>query len=148
MIRPRRSGMGSLMKGMKLLLKEMIRDNKEELTSQQRVILKERYKETFLAVLCKVCAIYKVNVHDYCLMYNHYHLLVETTAENLSLFMRQINSDYAIYFNKKYRRTGHLWQGRYKSWYIIQDAYLYILFRYIEHDPIEAKTPVSIHTIS
>ncbi len=53
--------------------------------------------------------------------------------------MRQINSNYAIYFNKKYKRTGHLWQGRYKSWYIIKEQYLYDLFRYIEHNPIKAK---------
>jgi len=72
-------------------------------------------------------------------MDNHYHLLVETTSENLSLFMRQINANYAIYFNKKYKRTGHLWQGRYKSWYIVNEKYLYDLFRYIEHNPIEAK---------
>lgn len=96
-------------------------------------------KEKYLDILCKACKIYKVNVHDYCLMDNHYHLLIETTSENLSLFMRQINSNYAIYFNKKYKRTGHLWQGRYKSWYIINEQYLYELFRYIEHNPIEAK---------
>ena len=96
-------------------------------------------KEKFLEILCKACSIYKVNIHDYCLMDNHYHLLAETTSENLSLFMRRINSNYAIYFNKKYKRTGHLWQGRYKSWYIIEDKYLYTLFRYIEHNPIEAK---------
>ncbi len=96
-------------------------------------------KKKFLEVLCKACNIYKVNVHDYCLMDNHYHLLIESTQENLSLFMRQINSNYAIYFNKKYRRAGHLWQGRYKSWYIINEDYLYMLFRYIEHNPIKAK---------
>jgi len=96
-------------------------------------------KEKYLEILCKACKIYKVNVHDYCLMDNHYHLLIETTSENLSLFMRQINSNYAIYFNKKYKRTGHLWQGRYKSWYIVNKKYLYDLFRYIEHNPIEAK---------
>ena len=72
-------------------------------------------------------------------MDNHYHLLVETTSENLSLFMRQINSNYAKYFNKKYKRTGYLWQGRYSSWYITSEQYLYDLFRYIEHNPIEAK---------
>ena len=77
-------------------------------------------------------------------MDNHYHLLAETTAENLSLFMRQINANYAIYFNKKYKRTGHLWQGRYKSWYIIQQEYLYTLFRYIEHNPIKAKMSRSV----
>ena len=72
-------------------------------------------------------------------MDNHYHLLIETTSENLSLFMRQINSNYAKYFNKRYNRTGYLWQGRYSSWYIVEEEYLYDLFRYIEHNPIEAK---------
>ena len=96
-------------------------------------------KEKFLEMLCKACKIYKVNIHDYCLMDNHYHLLIETTSENLSLFMRQINSNYAKYFNKKYKRTGYLWQGRYSSWYIVNEKYLYDLFRYIEHNPIEAK---------
>lgn len=45
-------------------------------------------KNKFLQILCKACSIYKVNVHDYGLMDNHYHLLIETTQENLSLFMR------------------------------------------------------------
>jgi len=104
-----------------------------------KVYKSDEDKEKFLEVLCKACKVYKVNVHDYCLMDNHYHLLIETTSENLSLFMRQVNSNYAIYFNKKYKRTGHLWQGRYKSWYIINEDYLYTLFRYIEHNPIKAK---------
>ena len=101
-------------------------------------------KDKFLEILCKASSIYKVNIHDYCLMDNHYHLLIETTSENLSLFMRQINGNYAIYFNKKYKRTGHLWQGRYNSWYIIDESYLYYLFRYIEHNPIKAKMSQAI----
>ena len=96
-------------------------------------------RETFLMILCKSCDNYKVNIHEYCLMDNHYHLIIETTQENLSLFMRHISSNYAIYFNKKYERSGHLWQGRYKSWYIYSEDYLYTLFRYIEHNPIQAK---------
>lgn len=96
-------------------------------------------KEKFLEILCKACRIYKANIHDYCLMDNHYHMLLETTAGNLSLFMRQLNANYAIYFNKKYKRSGHLWQGRYKSWYIFDQSYLYDLFRYIEHNPLRAK---------
>jgi len=96
-------------------------------------------KEKFLEIVCKACETYRVNVHDYCLMDNHYHLLIETTSENLALFMRQINSNYAKYFNKKYKRSGYLWQGRYSSKYIIDEAYLYDLFRYIEHNPIDAK---------
>jgi len=96
-------------------------------------------KEKFLDLLCEACKIYKVNVHVYSLMDNNYHLLIETSSQNLSLFMRQINSTYAVYFNKKYKRIGHLWQGRYKSWHIIDEKHLYTLFRYIEHQPIRAK---------
>ena len=96
-------------------------------------------KEMFLAILCKSCKIYDVVTHDYCLMDNHYHILVENSKENLSQFMRQINANYAIYFNKKYKRTGHLWQGRFKSWYILQETYLYQTIRYIEYNPIKAK---------
>ena len=101
-------------------------------------------RETFLQILCKACDNYKVNIHDYCLMDNHYHLLIETTQENLSLFMRQINSNYAIYFNIKYKRVGHLWQGRYKSWYIFDEEYLYKLFRYIEHNPVKVKLTTKV----
>lgn len=96
-------------------------------------------KEKFLEILCKACRDYQAMVHDYCLMDNHYHLLLETRQENLSLLMRQVNSNYATFFNKKYNRSGHLWQGRYKSWYITQEAYLYMLLRYIEYNPVKAK---------
>ena len=101
-------------------------------------------KDKFLEILCKACRVYKVNVHDYCLMDNHYHLFVETTSQNLSLFMRQINGNYAIYFNKKYKRVGHLWQGRYRSWYVVNEAYFYTIFRYIEHNPIKARMAKSV----
>jgi len=112
--------------------------------AKHKVYRSSEDKEKFLEIICKSCDTYKVNVHDYCLMDNHYHLLIETSTDNLSLFMRQINANYAIYFNKKYKRTGHLWQGRYKSWYIIQEAYLYKLFRYIEHNPIKARMSQTI----
>ncbi len=72
-------------------------------------------------------------------MDNHYHLLLENKRENLSHGMRQINATYAQYFNKKYNRVGHLWQDRYKSWYIFDDNYLFKLFKYLEYNPIEAK---------
>jgi len=101
-------------------------------------------KEKFLEILCKACKAYRVNIHDYCLMDNHYHLLIETSSKNLSLFMRQLNANYAIYFNKKYKRIGHLWQGRYKSWYIVNETYLYELFRYIEQNPIKVKVAQNI----
>jgi REP element-mobilizing transposase RayT len=57
-------------------------------------------------------------------MDNHYHLLVETQKENLSTCMRIVNANYAPYFNKRYQRSGHLWQDRYKSKYITSEEYL------------------------
>jgi REP element-mobilizing transposase RayT len=95
-------------------------------------------KEKFLQIVCKACRVYGVMLHEYCLMDNHYHLLIENSQENLSLFMRQINANYAIYYNKKTKRTGHLWQGRYSSWYILGDDYLYRTIKYIAFNPIEA----------
>jgi putative transposase len=83
--------------------------------------------------------LYEVKVHSYVLMSNHYHLLVETSKENLSGYMRHINANYAIYFNKKYKRSGHLWQGRFKFWHVTDEAYLYALVAYIEYNPIKAK---------
>ena len=94
--------------------------------------------ETFLKIVCKACRAYRVILHDYCLMSNHFHLLVETQRENLSSFMKQINGNYAIYANKKQKRSGHFWQGRYYSRYINSDEYYYTLIRYIEQNPIEA----------
>ena len=95
-------------------------------------------KEKFLQIVCKTCRIYSVVVHDYCLMDNHYHLLIENSQENLSLFMRQINANYVIYYNKKFKRTGNLWKGRYTSWYIRGEDYFYRTIKYIEFNPIEA----------
>jgi len=94
--------------------------------------------DTFLKIVCKACRSYKVVLHDYCLMSNHFHLLVETKLDNLSLFMKHINSNYAIYANKKYKRSGHFWQGRFYSRYIANEDYYYTLIRYIEQNPIEA----------
>ena len=95
--------------------------------------------EYFLTLLSDGCEKFNITLHNYCLMSNHYHLLIELKEENLSKFMRYLNATYAIYFNKKYKRSGHLWQGRFKSWYVANEAYLYILMRYIEQNPLKAK---------
>ncbi len=106
--------------------------------NRDNIFSDDKDKETFLRILCKACRIYDVIVHDYCLMDNHYHLLIENAQKNLSLFMRQVNANYAIYYNKKTKRTGHLWQGRYRSWYIHAEDYLYRTIKYIELNPVEA----------
>ncbi len=103
------------------------------------IFLNNSDKEKFLEILSETSKEYKFNIHSFCLMDNHYHLLLENQKENLSDGMRQINSKYASYFNKKYRRVGHLWQDRFKSWYVLNEAYLFTLFKYIEQNPVKAN---------
>ncbi len=107
---------------------------------EQRVVFyeKEDFKK-FEGLLCGYAKSFDITLHSFSLMSNHYHLLLETKNEELSKFMRQINMNYAIYFNKKYKRSGHLWQGRYRSWYVTDEAYLYSLILYIEQNPLKAK---------
>ena len=106
---------------------------------KRKVFMDEKDKDKFLEIVCEVCKLYKFKIHSYCLMDNHYHLLLENSIENLSLGMRQVNSSYAKYFNKRHRRVGHLWQDRYKSWYVFDENYLFTLFKYIESNPVKAK---------
>jgi REP element-mobilizing transposase RayT len=112
--------------------------------NRMNIFVNDEDKEKFLQILCKACRVYGVIVHEYCLMDNHYHILIENSQENLSLFMRQLNANYAIYFNKKTKRIGHLWQGRYSSWYIMGDEYLYRTIKYIALNPISAGIVQSI----
>ena len=69
---------------------------------RQVFIDKEDY-DKFLTLMRQLCVKYEIDVHSYCLMSNHYHLLLETHQENLSKFMRSINAQYAAYFNRKYK---------------------------------------------
>jgi len=103
-------------------------------------------KDMFLQIINKTASIQQVILHDYVLMDNHYHLLIETQKENLPTFMRIVNANYSQYFNRKYRRSGHLWQDRYKSKFITSDDYLYTLIRYIENNPVEANITQQIST--
>jgi putative transposase len=95
--------------------------------------------ELFLQILANVCERYNWVVHAYCLMNNHYHLLVETPYANLSQGMRQLNSVFTQSKNRKHHRVGHLFQGRYKAILIDKDAYLLELCRYIVLNPVRAN---------
>ena len=105
---------------------------------QRKVFMEPEDKDRFIEILCQQCEHGKANVHAYVLMDNHYHLLLETTEPNLSALMRQVNSRYAMYFNKKYARIGHLWQDRFKSWIVADERYFWTLLRYFELNPIKA----------
>jgi REP element-mobilizing transposase RayT len=92
----------------------------------------------FLAVLASTVARYRVLCHAYCLMGNHYHLLLETPEANLSLAMRQLNGVYTQRFNRGHGRCGHLMQGRFGAQLVGGDAYLREVCRYIVLNPVRA----------
>ena len=93
----------------------------------------------FLNTLQHVKKRYNWLCHAYCLMDNHYHLLIETPDGNLSLGMRQLNGVYTQLFNKRHQRTGHLFQGRYKSILIQKDSHLLEVCRYVVLNPVRAR---------
>jgi REP element-mobilizing transposase RayT len=93
----------------------------------------------FLGILQESSEVYAFEIYAYVLMDNHYHLLLKTSALNISLLMRQINARYSMYFNRKYKRVGPLWQGRFKSWYVYDKSYLKSLVKYIEFNPVKAN---------
>lgn len=98
----------------------------------------DRDRERFLGYLETSVLRYKVNIHVYCLMSNHYHLLLSTPEGNLSQIMRHINGGYTTYFNKRHNRAGHLFQGRYKAILVDADPYAGELSRYIHLNPVRA----------
>jgi len=81
---------------------------------------------------------FKVIIHAYVLMRNHYHLLLETPEPNLSKTIHYLNSSYVTYFNRAHNRSGHLFQGRFKSILVEKNVYLLALSRYIHLNPYRA----------
>ncbi|MGH8129042.1 MAG: transposase, partial [Gammaproteobacteria bacterium] len=96
----------------------------------------DRY--AFLDRLGRACERFDWRVWAYCLMGNHYHLLVETLKPSLSRGMREINGTYTQAYNRRHDRVGHLFQGRYKAILVDRDNYLLELSRYIVLNPVRA----------
>jgi REP element-mobilizing transposase RayT len=96
-------------------------------------------REAFLYTLQRVCSRYHWFCHAYCLMGNHYHLIVETPDGNLSIGMRQLNGVFTQWFNRQHSRTGHLFQGRFKAVIIQKDSHLLEACRYVVLNPVRAR---------
>jgi putative transposase len=96
-------------------------------------------RDNFLSTLHQVSKRYHWICHAYCLMDNHFHLLIETQEGNLSLGMRQLNGVYTQKFNKWHGRVGHLFQGRYKAILIQKDSHLLEVCRYVVLNPVRAR---------
>ena len=93
----------------------------------------------FLELLHKACNRYDWYCHAYCLMSNHYHLLIETGTPSLSKGMKYINGTYSQGYNRIHKRVGHVFQGRYKAILVEKDSYLLELSRYIVLNPVRAR---------
>ena len=98
----------------------------------------------FLETLKNYKAISGYKIFAYCLMSNHIHLLLKVEKENLDLIVKRIASSYVYWYNWKYRRSGHLFQDRFKSEPVEDDAYFLTVIRYIHQNPIKAGLSKSI----
>jgi putative transposase len=106
---------------------------------QEAIFLNDQDRQDFLAILQQVCERFNWLVHAYCLMDNHYHLLIETPDANLSQGMRQLNGVYTQTSNRNHQRTGHVFQGRFKGILVEKETYLLELARYIVLNPVRAR---------
>lgn len=103
------------------------------------IYLDDSDRSNYIEVLKEVCTRFNWVVHAYCLMTNHYHILIETPESNLAKGMRHLNGVYTQRFNRKNKRVGHVFQGRYKAILVDKEAYLLELARYIVLNPVRAR---------
>jgi REP-associated tyrosine transposase len=106
---------------------------------REDIFLTDQDRQTFLNGLVDSCETYHIKLIAFVLMSNHFHLLVQTPQANLSEFMRHFLVTYTVRFNRRNGRTGHVFQGRFKSLLIDEDEYLLPLSRYIHLNPIRTS---------
>lgn len=106
---------------------------------RQKTFLNEGDYQAYLERLGRYRRQLGITVYAYCLMPNHVHLLVETGSQPLSRFVQGLQQSYTQNFNRKHRKIGHLFQGRYKAILCYKDEYLLSLVRYIHLNPIRAN---------
>jgi putative transposase len=105
---------------------------------REPIYLDDEDRRQHLAVLEEALERFDAEVLAYCLMGNHYHLVLHTRQANLSRLMRHLNGVYTQSFNRRHALAGHLFQGRFKALLVDRDAYLLALCRYVERNPVAA----------
>lgn len=106
---------------------------------REDIFLDDRDRITLLGILSQACRRFVVSCHAYCLMGNHYHLVLETAEPNLARTLRHLNGVYTQRFNRRHERVGHVFQGRYKAILVDRDAYYLEVVRYVVLNPVRAK---------
>jgi len=105
---------------------------------QETIFDDDQDRTAFLNILGEVVSRFRWRCHAYCLMGNHYHLMIETPEANLTKGMRHLNGVFTQWSNRRHKRSGHLFQGRYKAILVDRDAYFLELGRYIVLNPVRA----------
>ena len=105
----------------------------------QNIFLNNSHKETFQELLVKISEDFQIEIHGYCLMNNHYHLLLRTPSANLGQAMKYLSGNYVLKFNRNTKRDGPLFRSRYKSILVENGSYLMNVIRYIHKNPSEAN---------
>ena len=112
---------------------------------RRKVFRDDQDRQCFVDTLAECAERFGLVVHAYCLMPNHYHLIVETPRANLCAALGWLQTAYSIRFNRRHRRAGHLFQGRFKALVVEADAYACELVRYVHLNPVRPpnrKAPV------
>jgi putative transposase len=109
---------------------------------RENIFLNDNDFEYFLHCIEQASLRFNIEVHSYCLMANHYHLLIKTPDANLGRAMKHINGLYTQYFNRAHNTDGALFRGRYKAVLVDADNYLLHVSRYIHRNPIETSAPL------
>jgi putative transposase len=115
---------------------------------RQRTFLSPANYQTYLEKLTQYRRQHEVTIFAYCLMPNHVHLLLECGKTPLGKFMQGLQQSYTQYYNRKYKKVGHLFQGRYKAILCQKDAYLLELIRYIHLNPYDPNSPSDRRSIA
>jgi REP element-mobilizing transposase RayT len=112
---------------------------------RQKIFKEEGDFTRYLEIISDYKRQYNYRLYSFVLMNNHVHLLIETRAIPLSKILQGINQRYTMYFNKKYKTVGHLFQGRYKVILCDRDKYLLTLVKYIHLNPVRARVVKRVH---
>ena len=107
--------------------------------NRNRIFSKDDDYKLFIDVLKEACGLFNVYISAYCLMSNHYHIVVNTPEGNLSRFMRHVNGVYTQRYNIKHRRDGALFRGRYRAILIQAEEYLTHIVKYVHQNPLKAR---------
>jgi putative transposase len=105
---------------------------------REQIFWDDRDREELKKILQKTKERYGYILHAYVFMDNHYHFLIETPYANIKQLMQNINTSYTVYVNRRHKRAGHLFQGRYKAFIVDKESYLLELGRYIHLNPVRA----------